>query len=434
MRRRRPVTLVLWGYAFYVACGFALLCMPFAHERTGLSWLDHLFTATSAVSTTGLVSISPSGSYSFFGELTILGLIQLGGIGYMTLGSFVILALRQRLDAMHQGVARSAFVLPRDMNVGAFIRAVVLFTLAIECIGAVLLIALFAQAGTPDPVWNGVFHAVSAFCTAGFSLFDTSLEDYRANAGIVIVVASLSYLGAIGFIVMSDWWRWITRRRGPSLTSGIILRVTFWLALIGTVSIAITDAHLAEMPWDERVLAAFFQVMTAMTTVGFDTVPIANLGSASILLLLVAMVMGASPSGTGGGIKSTTVAIFYGAVRGALAGRDSIRLLGETISRRRIHMAVAAAGFYIGALVVGMAALMLVEDQDFLMLMFESASAIGTVGLSLGATAELSAAGKWVVIAMMFIGRLGPITVGVALFPRAEEKDSPARRGADLAV
>ena len=156
------------------------------------------------------MSISPSGSYSFFGELTILGLIQLGGIGYMTLGSFVILALRQRLDAMHQGVARSAFVLPRDMNVGAFIRAVVLFTLAIECIGAVLLIALFAQAGTPDPVWNGVFHAVSAFCTAGFSLFDTSLEDYRANAGIVIVVASLSYLGAIGFIVMSDWWRWLT--------------------------------------------------------------------------------------------------------------------------------------------------------------------------------------------------------------------------------
>ena len=434
VRRRRPVTLVLWGYAFYVACGFALLCLPFAHERAGLAWLDHLFTATSAVSTTGLVSISPSGSYSFFGELVILGLIQLGGIGYMTLGSFVMLALRHRLDAVHRGVTRSAFVLPRDMNIAAFIRAVIVFTLAIEFVGALLLTLFFARAGTPDALWNGVFHSVSAFCTAGFSLFDTSLEAYRADAGIVLVVAALSYLGAIGFIVMSDWWRWVARRRAPSLTSRIILRVTFWLAVIGTVSIALTDAHLAQMAWPERLLAAFFQVMTAMTTVGFDTVPIANLGSASILLLLVAMVMGASPSGTGGGIKSTTVAIFYGAVRGALAGRETVRLLGQTISSRRIHMAMAATGFYIGALVVGMAALMLVEDQDFAMLMFESASAIGTVGLSLGATAELSVAGKWIVIAMMFVGRLGPITVGVALFPRADDDRTPNRAAADLAV
>ncbi|WP_353177291.1 potassium transporter TrkG [Salinisphaera sp. T5B8] len=434
LRRRRPVTLVLWGYAFYVACGFALLCLPQAHAQAGLDWLDHLFIATSAVSTTGLVSISPSGSYSFFGELVILGLIQLGGIGYMTLGSFVMLALRHRLDPVHRGVARTAFILPRDMNVGAFIRAVVIFTLTIECAGAVLLSLLFAAAGTPDAIWNGVFHSVSAFCTAGFSLFDTSLEAYSDNTGIVLVVAALSYLGAIGFIVMSDWWRWVSRRRGPSLTSRIILRVTFWLALIGTVSIALTDAHLAELGLKERLLAAFFQVMTAMTTVGFDTVPIANLGSASILLILVAMIMGASPSGTGGGIKSTTVAIFYGAVRGALAGRESIRLLGETISARRIHMAVAAAGFYIGAFVVGMAALMLVEEQDFLVLMFESASAIGTVGLSLGATGELGTAGKWIVIGMMFIGRLGPITVGVALFPRPDSDEGRGRPVADLAV
>lgn len=434
LRHRRPVTLVVLGYSFYILCGFMLLCMPFAHAQSGLSILDHLFTATSAVSTTGLVSISPSGSYSFFGELVILGLIQLGGIGYMTLGSFVMLAFRHRLDDLHQGVARRAFVLPQDMDVARFIRGVIAFTLIIECLGAVLLSWLFARAGTPDAVWNGIFHSVSAFCTAGFSLFDTSLEDYSADIGVNIVVISLCYLGAIGFIVMSDWWLWATTRRTPSLTSRIILRVTFWLALVGTVVIALTDPTLARLDIVERLLTSFFQVMTAMTTVGFDTAPIASLGSASILLLIVAMVMGASPSGTGGGIKSTTVGIFYGAVRGALAGHSRIQLLGESISESRVHMAIAAFGMYMGTLIIGAAALMMVEQQEFTDLLFESVSAIGTVGLSLGITGDLSTAGKWIVIAMMFAGRLGPITIGVALFPRPSEAADFRRAPADVAV
>ncbi len=434
LRNRRPVTLVVLGYSFYILIGFLLLCLPFAHAKAGLSLLDHLFTATSAVSTTGLVTISPSGSYSFFGELVILGLIQLGGIGYMTLGSFVMLAVRHRLDDIHQGVARTAFILPRDMDIAGFIRGVVIFTFVVETIGALLLFWLFMRAGTPDALWNGVFHAVSAFCTAGFSLFDTSLEQYSGNLGINLVVAALSYLGAIGFIVMSDWWQWARRRRAPSLTSRIILRVTFWLALLGTLAIALTDPTLAERSIGERVLTSFFQVMTAMTTVGFDTVPIVNMGSASILLLIVAMVMGASPSGTGGGIKSTSVAIFYGAVRAALAGRNRIQLLGQAISETRIHMAMAAFGMYMGTLVVGSAALLLVEPQDFVTLLFESVSAIGTVGLSLGATSELGTAGKWIVIAMMFAGRLGPITIGVAVFPTPAESDDFRRAPADLAV
>jgi len=434
LRNRRPVTLVVLGYSFYIFCGFVLLCLPFAHAQPGLSPLDHLFIATSAVSTTGLATISPGGSYSFFGEIVILGLIQLGGIGYMTLGSFVMLAVRHRLDDVHQGVARKAFVLPQDMDVARFIRGVVAFTLIIESIGAIGLAWLFARAGTPDPIWNGIFHSISAFCTAGFSLFDNSLEDYGADIGINLVIVALCYLGAIGFIVMSDWWLWATTRRSPSLTSRIIVRVTLWLALIGTIVIALTDPALAQLGITERLLASLFQVMTAMTTVGFDTFTIANLGSATILLLIVAMVMGASPSGTGGGIKSTTVGIFYGAVRGALAGRSRIQLLGQSISEARVHMAMAAFGMYMGTLIIGVAALMLVEPHDFADLLFESVSAIGTVGLSLGVTGDLSTAGKWIVIAMMFAGRLGPITIGVAVFPKPSEVDEFRRAPADVAV
>ncbi|GAB3670171.1 TrkH family potassium uptake protein [Salinisphaera aquimarina] len=434
IRSRRPATLVVLGYALYIASGFVMLCLPFAQAGHGVSWLDNLFTATSAVSTTGLATVSPGTRYSLFGELVIAGLIQVGGIGYMTLGSFVMLALRHRLDDMHRGVARTAFVLPERMNLARFIRNVVGFTLVIEVVGAAALALLFARAGAPEPIWNGIFHSISAFCTAGFSLFDNSLEDYRANTGINMVVAALSYLGAIGFIVMSDWWRWLTTRQRRSLTSRIILRVTFWLALIGTVVIALTDTGLAKLGLEERLLASFFQTMTAMTTVGFDTYPIAGMSSASILLLIVAMVMGASPSGTGGGLKSTTIAIFYGAVRSTLAGRARIGLLGRDIGAARIQMAMAATGMYVGTLVIGVTTLMLVERQGFLPLLFESASAIGTVGLSLGATGALTSVGKLVVIAMMFVGRLGPITLGMALFPPPSRRQAMAGHVEDLAV
>jgi len=431
---RRPVTLVTWGYAFYMGIGCVLLCLPIAHAQSGLSIVDNLFTATSAVSTTGLATISPGDSYNLFGQIVIATLIQLGGIGYMTLGSFIMLAVRHRLDDLHEGVARQAFVLPQGMDLARFVRGVVLFTLLIECVGAAILIPAFSAAGVPSPIWNGIFHSISAFCTAGFSLFDNGLEDFTGNAVVSLTVAGLSYLGAIGFIVMSDWWRWISRRRKTTLTSRIILRVTVILATLGTLALGLTDSTLAQLPVSERWLAAFFQVMTAMTTVGFDTVPINTLAPASILLIIVAMVMGASPSGTGGGIKSTTVAVFYGAVKAALRGRMSVVLLGRTVSPVRVQLAMAVFGFYMSCLIVGTFVLLLVDEHGLMELMFEATSAIGTVGLSLGITGDLSTAGKYVVIALMFLGRLGPITAGMALFPRPD--DAPTFRAApeDLAI
>lgn len=432
---RRPVTLVVWGYALYILVGFGLLCAPFAHARPGVSALDSLFVATSAVSTTGLSTIGVADSYNFFGELVIAALIQLGGIGYMTLGSFVMLALRQRLDTLHSSVVRQTFVLPQGADLAQFIRGVVIFTVAIEAVGAAVLASAFAADGAPAPIWNGIFHSISAFCTAGFSLFDNGLEGFRDDVTVNLAIAALSYLGAIGFIVMSDWWRWLARgHRRVSLTSRLILRVTVVLAVLGTAALFFTDSTLARLPVGERLLASFFQVMTAMTTVGFDTVPINTLGRASIMLLIVAMIMGASPSGTGGGIKSTTVAVFYGAVRAALAGRTELTLLGRAINPRRVTMAVAAVGMYIGFLVAGIFALLLVDGHDLLPLMFEAASAIGTVGLSLGVTANLSEGGKWVIIVLMFVGRLGPMTAGLAMFPPIGRARGGRSQRGDIAV
>ena len=286
-----------------------------AQEAEDVAWLDHLFIATSAASTTGLASISSADSYSF-GELVITGqstwrhgrrcLFFCGGA---PMAGF----------AAHEG--RAAFVLPRGMELARFIRGVVLFTFVIEAIGAAILVPAFMAADVPAPVWNGIFHAISAFCTAGFSLFNTSLEGFRDNVVINLTIAALSILGALGFIVMSDVWRLARGRPGRvSLTSVIILRVTFGLMIVGTLLIGLTDDALAALPMGERWLAAFFQTMTAMTTVGFDTYAINDMALASLLLIVVAMVIGASPSGTGGGVKSTTAAVFLGAT--ATGGRS----------------------------------------------------------------------------------------------------------------
>ncbi|MAA76185.1 MAG: potassium transporter KtrB [Salinisphaeraceae bacterium] len=434
IRDRRPVTLLVAGYSLYVLAGFILLCLPVSQATPGTALLDHLFIATSAVSTTGLVTISPAGSYSFFGELVIISLIQLGGIGYMTLGSFMMLAIRHRLDGLHENVARTVFVLPSGMNLARFIRSVVLFTVTVESLGAIYLSHAFAQAGIDAPIWHGIFHAISAFCTAGFSLFDNSLEDFRGHLGVNVVVAALSYLGAIGFIVMSDWWRWLTQHKRLSLTSRVILKVTLLLAAAGTILLALTDPQLQALGRGERLLTAFFQTMTAMTTVGFNTYPIAGLGAASILLVIVAMVMGASPSGTGGGVKSTTVATFFGAIASAFRGDSWVILSGEVVREERVLMAMATLGFYLLSLTVGAFLLLLTETGDFAALVFEAASALGTVGLSMGATADLSDAGKWIILVMMFIGRLGPITAGIALFPPPSDAGRYRKPPRDLAV
>jgi trk system potassium uptake protein TrkH len=429
----RPAKLALTGYAIYVGIGWILLSLPWCQRETGVSALDNLFIATSAVSTTGLVTVSVSDQYTRLGQGVVLLLIQLGGLGYMTLGSFLVLARSASLSATREQVGRTVFALPESFRIDKFIRSVILFTLVIEAAGAVALYFLFAQRGVADAGWSAVFHSVSAFCTAGFGLYNDSFESYRADFWINAVLAALSYLGAIGFIVCVDGWRMLRGKVDRmTLTSKIIISATIWLSVGGTLLIFLTEPSIRDLPVHERWLASSFQAMTAITTVGFNTIPIGGVSRATVLLIVVLMIIGASPSGTGGGVKSTTVSAMLGVMASALRGDREVRFRRRPIPIERLWTAAATLGFYVITLLTGAYLLQLTETSSFEATFFEAASALGTVGLSTGITASLTPLGKVTIILLMFCGRVGPLTLGAAILGRPPAELDPS--DSDLAV
>ncbi len=428
------VTQISLGYALYMLFGWVLLCLPIAiaAEAPSVNALDHLFTSVSAVSTTGLVTTSTQGTYSFFGEFVILALIQAGGLGYMTLGSFVVLTRTGELPSARRAVGEKAFTLPAGFDLASFLRAVVVFSFVIEAIGAAVLFFAFRRTGVEDAWWIAIFHSVSAFCTAGFGLFDTSLEAFRTDPVVNLTIAALSYLGAIGFIVMLDLWRRLVgRSKRMTLTSRLILVVTMWFTVGATMLIFLSDPLIGELPPADRLLTSFFQAMTAMTTVGFNTYPIADFGRGALIILMVLMVIGASPSGTGGGLKTTTFTAMWGFARCQLLGRERVRFWGREVPETRLRTAAAATGLYLATLTIGVYLLELIlpKEAAFEDVLFEAVSALGTVGLSRGLTPDLTSLGEIVVIGLMFAGRVGPLTLAMALTLRRARPS-----GNDLAV
>ncbi len=426
--------LALLGYASYVLLGWALLCHPLA-QKSGASSLDNLFTAVSAVSTTGLTTTSLERDYSFFGQLIVLALIQLGGIGYMTLSSFIVLATRKELPPTRDGVCRTVFALPSSFDTAHFVKCAVAFTFVVESIGALALYFIFLDAGKPDTAWSAIFHSVSAFCTAGFSLYDDSMSAFAGDFWALATISALSYLGAVGFIVWVDIWNMLTRRVGTvTLTSKIILWATFWLSCAGTLLIFFGDPSIQAKPPHERLLAAFFQAMSAMSTVGFNSIDIGALSNATLLVLIVLMIIGASPAGTGGGLKCTTFTALLGMMNCARKGEQEVRFWKRIVPQERLITAAAAFGFYLAALVVGTYLLELTEKNSFVQNLFEATSALGTVGLSMGITPQLSVLGKVVIILLMFCGRMGPLTFGMALLGGADEEDGKDAAPEDIAT
>ncbi len=408
-----PVQLVALGYFTYMVCGWILLSMPFSQQES-VSGLDTLFISVSAVSTTGLVTVDMD-SFTFFGQLVILLLIQLGGVGYMTLGSFIILSRGKDLSDLRQGVSDYVFSLPSNFRMDKFIRSVIIFTVCVEGAGFLALYYLFRQAQVESTIWNAAFHSVSAFCTAGFSLFSTSLERFTGNFWINAVVGILSFTGSVGFIVLVDVWRRFAGKINHiTFTSKIILRISAILLVFGALMLLVIEPEFADMDNSERILASLFQSMTAMTTVGFNTHPTGALAQSSLLILTFLMIIGASPSGTGGGIKSTSFTAIWGMIRSSLKGEADVQYLGRKIPESRIRTAMASTGLYMFFLIAGIFALTLTEQAAFEDLFFESASAIGTVGLSTGVTSALSSVGKIIVCVLMYAGRVGPLTFAIA--------------------
>jgi trk system potassium uptake protein TrkH len=436
--RIHPVRHVVLGYLAYILIGGALLCLPIMQQLgSTATCLDHLFISTSAVSTTGLATVSVPGTYNFLGQIVVLILIQLGGIGYMTFGSFVLLAQSKPLSKIRMDIANVVFALPESFKVYKFIKSVIVFTAMIEIIGAVLLYAIFRQEGVDNALWSAVFHAVSSFCTAGFSLYDSSFENFSTNFGLNVVIAALSYFGAVGFIVFVDVWRRLQGKiESVTLTTKIILWATFYLSIIGTFIFFITEPSIQQLPADKRLLASFFQTMAAMTTVGFNTIPISAISRASLLLLTTLMVIGASPSGTGGGLKSTTFSALWGLVKSTLKGQREVSFWGRIVPEYRVRLACACLCFYVTFLLIGTYFLSLSDDAiDFEKLLFEAASAMGTVGLSTGITSSVTTMSKIILIGLMYAGRLGPLTFGLSLFVgRQREVEFGQKQPDDLVI
>lgn len=427
----RPTQQLVTGFAAYALIGAVLLSLPIA-EAVPSTFIDNLFNAVSAVSTTGLTTISVSDHYTWLGEAVILALFQIGGIGFMTISSVFMLARGRGLSETREGILRTGFALPHYFHLHHFLVQVIVFTFACEALGAAILWWRFAGAGVESPVWSAVFHSVSAFATAGFSLNNNSMESFVHDPVVNLTIGTLSYCGAIGFIVVQDVWYSVKlRERMLTFTSKVILWMTGAIFALGTVALFFLEPSVRALPFGERLLACAFQTMTASSTAGFNTIPIGQMAPPALVVILIAMLIGASPSGTGGGIKTTSVSAILGNLMSMLRGRRTTAWLGYEIPSGRVLMAFASCSLYLLLLIAGVLVLTITERSAFLPVVFEAASAIGTVGLSMGITGDLSIAGKIVIIVLMFAGRCGPLTIGLALL---RQNGDESLKPDDLAV
>lgn len=429
-RIQHPGRLVIAGFAALITLGSILLTLPVAHEP-GAALLDFgeaFFTACSAVTVTGLSVVDTGSTFSVFGEIVILVLIQIGGLGIMTLGSIAGVVLSRRLGVRRGELASAEIGVGHLGELRPVIRAIALFTLAWETLAFVVLTIAFRLDGEHDllqAMYLSIFHAVSAFNNAGFSVFSDGLRGYVTYPGVNLVVIATIIAGGVGFPVIVD----IARRRQSgeqghrwSLHTRVTVAATVALLLLGTFGLLLMEWQnpqtLGGLSIPQKVLAALFQSTTTRTA-GFDTIPIGALYGGSHLLMILLMVIGAGSASTSGGIKVTTFAVVVRTAMAEFRNNPDVTLFDRRISisaqRQALALVVAALGT-VGTVTFLLSSLnpeLLVES-----VLFEAASAFGTVGLSVGITSSLDSVSRVLVIALMFIGRVGPITFGSALLFR----------------
>ncbi len=400
-----PWQSLIISFALLIISGMILLKMPWVIHREGLNWLDALFTSSSAVCVTGL-TVVPTSGFNQAGQWTILLLIQLGAIGIMTLTTSFLLLIRGKIGLKHKlefSQLQEGFSLA---GTTFLLKEIIKITFAIELIGALLLWPGFIQEGFSigQSAYLSVFHSVSAFCNAGFSTFDESLTGM--NTWIKIVVALLIISGGLGYLVLFEI-RHFPRQAKLSFHSKIVLITTAGLLIAGVLFLALFDwSHLS-------VSDMFFQSVTARTA-GFNTVDLQNLSYGSVFTLMLLMFIGASPGSTGGGIKTTVFFVILSSIFSVLKGKEEVVVFHRTLTRKTIMKAFATAILYFLIITIGVLILLQSHELSFERSLFEAISAMGTVGLSLDVTTHLNHTGKWTIIALMFIGRVGPASFALA--------------------
>lgn len=406
-----------------ILAGSLLLMLPVSWTGPEpLRYVDALFTSTSAVCVTGLTSVDTA-LYSRFGQWVIMLLIQFGGLGIITFAAIYIANPRRRVSLVSRTIIKEYYIDEVQSNPKRIVKGVLITTFAIEAIGAVILWTQFRGRVGDDP-FVAIFHAVSAFCNAGFSTFSENLEGYVANPAVNLAICGLVITGGLGFLVHEDLVaRALGKARRLSYHSKVAIGMTAILLILGTVAFLILewDGAYAAFPWPMKILAAFFQSM-APRTAGFDTVSQVNLGYTSIILTMILMFIGACPGSTGGGVKTTTFfVLFMVALKGADED-DALCFRGRAIPARAIIKALGIVGkavFIVVASVVLLTwserAVMARGEIRFVQYLFEAISAFGTVGLSMNTTFTLNDLSKIIVVLTMFAGRIGLFTMALPI-------------------
>jgi|UniRef100_A0A7C5EXM4 trk system potassium uptake protein TrkH len=428
---KMPQTLLIGGFALVIAIGTLLLLLPWSQTRGEVALVDALFTATSAVCVTGLAVVDTGTAYTRFGQTVILILIQIGGLGIMTFAALAFIMLGRRMSLASQAALHDAFF-QRDLGIefNRRFRQILILTFGVELVGVLLLFLalLWRQIPVGPALYSAVFHSVSAFCNAGFSIYSDNLLGLRDSPVIMATVMALIVLGGLGHLVLVELWQIClgfgrepqTGNHSLSTHSQVVLRTTLALILIGWVGLLFLGLTPEERSWGLKLSTALFQSITARTA-GFNTVDIGVLPLASLLLLILLMFIGGSPGSCAGGIKTTTLAISMAEFRAKLKGEDQVVLLERRVPKPILDRTLVLVRLSILWNLLGLLLLLTTETGrpgvGFQDVLFEQISAFGTVGLSTGLTGKLTVAGRLWITATMFVGRLGPLTIALGLLP-----------------
>jgi Trk-type K+ transport systems, membrane components len=395
---------IVLGFLALIGTGTLAILLLNANSRP-LTLVDALFTATSAVCVTGLTVVDTGKDLANASRLVLLLLIQLGGLGVMTATTALSLLMRERIGLRQRMFFAGGFGLDSPSGVIRLLIRILSLTFAIEAVAVFPLYWGFSRAGlSPEQsLYNAVFHSVSAFCNAGFSLFPDNLEGFSSSILVPGTVMVLVVLGGLGFIVLSELKEMFRRPGKISVHSRLVLFTTAGLVLFGTALLLISEWNhsLGAMGGGWKLWNGLFSSITPRTA-GFDTVALSTFSSAGLFVVILLMIVGASPGSTGGGFKTTTLAVLLVSTWNVIRGRSEVHLWNRRISIRVIQRAITLIVLYLGTLGLGLMILALLEPFPFRSLLFETASALGTVGLSLGITSGLSDAGKLVLVLLMF--------------------------------
>ncbi len=406
--------IIIIGFAGIILVGTALLMLPISTQSgIGPSFLDALFTATSAVCVTGLVVRDTATYWSYFGQIVLLCLIQIGGMGVVTVASSLVLLSGRKLSFSQRNIMQEALSAPQVGGIVKLTSFVIKGTLLFEVVGAIIMMPVFCKDYGFKGIWMAIFHSVSAFCNAGFDLLGinakySSLTSYMANPVINITIMLLIVIGGIGFLTWSDIVKYRHRIWEYRMQSKVVLSTTLVLIILPTIYFF--GVEFSDLSFQERALASLFQAITPRTA-GFNTVDFGILSEAGIGIVILLMLIGGSPGSTAGGMKTTTIAVLFANAKAVFCRKDEIDLYGRRISSDTIRTASTILILYVTLFFCGAVLMSLVEGLPMMTCLFETASAIGTVGLTLGITPQLGMLSQILLIFLMFFGRVGGLTL-----------------------